>query len=194
MLQYLRNEERRFLVYVANRVQAIRGRTKVLSWHHVRSELNPVDATSRGVEAQALGTDLWQHGPEFLRQTEENWPELDLLPDVARDDAELKINGKWGGRAAVNASVVRPKEEAEGPLEFLMARNSPWDRLLRVTTRLLSIKDRWRSGVPMPKVMGPIHLRAAEVALCKQQQGKFFARELRVAQAGKLLPKDSSLL
>jgi len=145
------------------------------------------------VEAQALGTDLWQHGPEFLRQTEENWPELDLLPDLAEDDAEVKSSGKRGGQAAVNAAIVTPKGEAEGPLEFLMARNSSWERLLRVTARLLSIKDKWRRGVPMPKVMEPAHLRAAEVALCKQQQGRYFARELRAAQAGKPIPEDSPL-
>ncbi len=108
VLQYLRSKERRFLVYVANRVQAIRGRTKVSSWRHVRSEQNPADAASRGVEAHALGSDLWQHGPDFLQQPEESWPVLDLLPDLAEDDAELKSTGKRGRQAAVNAAIVSP--------------------------------------------------------------------------------------
>jgi len=193
VLRYLKNRERRFLVFVANRVQAIRGRTKVSSWRHVRSEHNPADAASRGVEARALGSDLWQHGPEFLRLPEESWPVLELLPDLAGDDAEIKSSGRGGGQAAVNAAMATPKGEAEGPLEFLIARNSSWDRLLRVTARLLSVKDKWRRGVPMPKVMEPSHLRAAEVALCKHQQGEYFARELRAVQAGKPIQENSPL-
>ncbi|XP_059223375.1 uncharacterized protein LOC131997094 [Stomoxys calcitrans] len=69
--------------FVANRVSKI---TQVISppnWRHVRSEQNPADLASRGAYPQDLsGNDLWWHGPNWLGDSEENWPRLeDIQPD-----------------------------------------------------------------------------------------------------------------
>ena len=50
VLGYIRNETRRFQVFVANRVQQIRDRTTPDQWRFVKSEDNPADLASRGLE------------------------------------------------------------------------------------------------------------------------------------------------
>ena len=44
----LRNDTKRFHVYVANRVQEIRNRSNVSDWNYV-PKLNPADDASRGI-------------------------------------------------------------------------------------------------------------------------------------------------
>ena len=50
VIKYVNNEQARFQTFVANRVQAIRDRTKVDQWKYVDSKDNPADDISRGME------------------------------------------------------------------------------------------------------------------------------------------------
>ena len=43
VLHYLRNEEKRFCVFIVNRVSTICDGSTVNQWHHVPSALNPAD-------------------------------------------------------------------------------------------------------------------------------------------------------
>ncbi|XP_033116763.1 uncharacterized protein LOC117116766 [Anneissia japonica] len=64
---YLKNETKRFKIYVSNRVQFIRDLTKMDQWKYVRSEHNPSDEGSRGMTAAQLVTNpRWLNGPKFL--------------------------------------------------------------------------------------------------------------------------------
>ena len=54
VLHYLRNEEKRFCVFVANRVSTIHDGSIVNQWHHVPSALNPADGVSRGLTASDI--------------------------------------------------------------------------------------------------------------------------------------------
>ena len=56
VLKYLRNEIRRFQVFVANRVQAIRDETVPTQWRFVNSKCNPADDASRGLKGCELST------------------------------------------------------------------------------------------------------------------------------------------
>ena len=61
------NEARRFHVYVGNRVQHIRDRSRLSQWHHVPGKENPADEASRGISAkELLENERWLNGPEFL--------------------------------------------------------------------------------------------------------------------------------
>ena len=46
VLKYIRNETKRFHVFVANRVHGIRDETDPIQWRHVDSENNPADDAS----------------------------------------------------------------------------------------------------------------------------------------------------
>ncbi|KAK3754726.1 hypothetical protein QZH41_007045 [Actinostola sp. cb2023] len=67
VLGYVKNEARRFHVYVANRVQQIREMTDPNAWMYVHTSINPADDASRGLTARQLLNDShWLTGPEFL--------------------------------------------------------------------------------------------------------------------------------
>ena len=57
VLGFIRNESRRFHVYVANRVQFISDQTSPEQWRHVESGSNPADEGSRGVNAKEF---MWK--------------------------------------------------------------------------------------------------------------------------------------
>ena len=64
VLGYINNEAHRFHVYVGNRVQHIRDRSRPSQWHHVPGKENPADEASRGISAkELLENERWLNGP-----------------------------------------------------------------------------------------------------------------------------------
>nr|XP_029718079.1 uncharacterized protein LOC115260876 [Aedes albopictus] len=59
-------------------------------WRHVPSEMNPADRISRGLMASQISKDdLWWHGPSFLKDPVDSWPECVVsmpdLPDLQQE-------------------------------------------------------------------------------------------------------------
>ena len=60
---------------VDNRVKEFRKLLPPEMWHYVNTNDNPGDITSRGCKASKLKeSELWFHGPKFLRESSELWP------------------------------------------------------------------------------------------------------------------------
>ncbi|XP_068691511.1 uncharacterized protein [Montipora foliosa] len=69
VLQYLKNEAKRFQIFVANRLAIIHDVSSSGQWHHVDSQLNPADLASRGflsIDSEKLR--FWLEGPDFLKE------------------------------------------------------------------------------------------------------------------------------
>ena len=89
-LGYIRNEKRRFHVFVTNRIHQIRQHISPDQWRYVRSEDSPADLASRGLQAaQIKDHDLWWHCPEFLLTAEDIPNEA---ADIEPDDDDLEVN------------------------------------------------------------------------------------------------------
>ena len=91
-LGYLRNESKRFYIFVANRVATIQEVAGVSQLRHVDSLQNPTDDSSRGLFAEALlNNSRWPRGPDFLWGPESSWP---IAPspvlEVSPVDQEIK--------------------------------------------------------------------------------------------------------
>ena len=72
VLQYVKNKDRRFQTFVANRIGKIHERSEPKQWRHVDAASNPPDDVSRGMTAsELLWSDRWLHGPSYLQLTEE---------------------------------------------------------------------------------------------------------------------------
>lgn len=82
VLGYIQNSKRKFLVFVANRVQQILEYTTPSQWHYVNTSDNPADIASRGATVSKLVDSTWFDGPAFL------W-ENDLSPMLMNDHYEL---------------------------------------------------------------------------------------------------------
>ena len=58
-------------------------------------KLNPADDASRGLKPQKLTVQChWWKGPEYLWESEENWPEAEI-GEVSQNDANFGMNCKF---------------------------------------------------------------------------------------------------
>ena len=91
-LRYISSDQRRFHVFVANRVQTIRELCDADQWRYITTKDNPADEASRGIDVDTLlKQSRWLNGPKFLWDGEENWPEQPLiLNPVSETDPETK--------------------------------------------------------------------------------------------------------
>ena len=139
VLQYIRNEGRRFPTFVANRLSIIHDASSPCQWRHVDSLRNPADYASRGFSSsEARKSRHWFNGPAFLDQEESEWPkQLDEILDLPEDDHELKRK-----KAQVHMSI--PGDS----LQPLLLRHSSLYKLLTSVTWLLRFKNylRCQSG------------------------------------------------
>lgn len=79
-LHWMNKPLRSLKLYVSNRVKTIQRLTNIENWKHIRTKENPADLVSRGVQANEIVTNkLWWHGPKWLSEPQQNWPEpIDL--------------------------------------------------------------------------------------------------------------------
>ena len=88
-LYWIKNTKKRRKVFVENRVEKVRKKTKC--WRYISTDANPADIASRGVKS-GRGVELqfprWIEGPALLRQREEEWPE-DRSSNAANEEREI---------------------------------------------------------------------------------------------------------
>ena len=73
-LGWLQGNPHRFLTFVGNRVAEIFNAIPVACWRHVKGADNPADCASKGMfPAELVEHKLWRSGPQWLRESEENW-------------------------------------------------------------------------------------------------------------------------
>ncbi|XP_049877899.1 uncharacterized protein LOC126375096 [Pectinophora gossypiella] len=91
VLGWLRMSPSLLKTYVQNRVVEINEITNDLPWYHVAGSHNPSDLLTRGIQFDDLqSSDLWWHGPTFLREPNLNWIH-EGVPNVNYDELpELK--------------------------------------------------------------------------------------------------------
>ncbi|XP_057296286.1 uncharacterized protein LOC130625249 [Hydractinia symbiolongicarpus] len=100
VLGYLKNQTKRFKVFVANRIEIIRSNSKIDDWNYVPSNENPADIASRGSDASKdKQVKMWFRGPEFLWNDQSSWKLSKHAAEVDENDPEVK-------RVKVNACLV----------------------------------------------------------------------------------------
>ena len=119
-LQMIRNTNKRFPVFLANRLTKIEELSTADQWKYVPSKDNAADLASRGIDALLLvSKSCWIRGPEFLFKREDLWPQppcpLPSLPD------EFSVLKKVCGTVA--------EVSKNSSLEDRFARFSNWYKL-----------------------------------------------------------------
>lgn len=66
VLGYIKNETRRFFIYVSNRVERIRRSTEPTQWFYVPTDKNPADLGTRALNSKDLQNSIWLNGPTYL--------------------------------------------------------------------------------------------------------------------------------
>ena len=130
VLGYIRNQTRRFYVYVSNCVEIIRRSTSPEDWRYVPTHLNPADGATRSVKSINLTTGQWLTGPNFLRDGEELVaPEISDSVEIAEEDPEVHH---------VVRAFATEKPANRGPESTRFARFSHWPNLVAGLAALIS--------------------------------------------------------
>ena len=130
VIKYIRNEDKRFQTFVANKIALTREKTSVDQWNHIEDSLNPADFTSRGLSASDTEKiRYWLRGPEFLWQSKSSWQEPINLSQLSSEDPEIK-----------QACVCVTKVEKTSPLKTLIDSHSSWFKLLTSVAWILRLR------------------------------------------------------
>ena len=128
VLHSLRAETKKFPVFSRNRLSQIERLTCVYDWHHVPSSLNPADLASRECSATALvSSPVWSNGPEFLRKSHEEWPQLPLMRKS--DENSCKAFDVPRNNTPTVSMMVTVEKFKPTPMEYFVNYWSSWYRL-----------------------------------------------------------------
>nr|CAB3263159.1 uncharacterized protein LOC104265735 [Phallusia mammillata] len=170
VLQSIRNCNKRFPVFVANRLAKIEDVSRPSQWRHVSTKVNPADEASRGLSVNKfLRSSRWLTGPQFLWEQEDTWPSC---PDLSSLPIEFLLIKKETQTVCLVAS--------ESATDRLIARYSSLNRLKRAVSWLLRFKSMLMSRRFPAKYKVPtgqltvVELKAAELEIVKYVQRRSF--------------------
>ncbi|XP_071862271.1 uncharacterized protein [Bombus fervidus] len=133
VLHWINTSPHTLKTFVANRVSDIQGKTHTSDWRHIPTADNPADLISRGqLPEDFLRSTIWQHGPEWLQQSEERWPTRNPVPLT-----EIPEQKK-----ATCLSLI-PADHS------LLERFSSWPKLIRIIARCLRWRQKQDRGSPL---------------------------------------------
>ena len=111
VLRYVKNDSRRYLRFVDNKVSFIRNYSNAGDWYYVPSHINPADLVRRGCTGEALtASHLWRNGPTFLNS-------YDKFPDQTFD---LNFTNECEVKAEAFTLHARVTEETEDLIDSLI--------------------------------------------------------------------------
>ncbi|GBP48180.1 hypothetical protein EVAR_27566_1 [Eumeta japonica] len=131
VLSWIRSDPRSFKPFVAHRLAELEEHTTVKCWRWVPTKLNVADDATRDPPTHFDETHRWFHGPDFLRKSEDEWPQETV--ESERPTGEE--------RSCTTLTLVNKEDSQVVPN---VSRFSSWTRLLRSTARVLQAIDLFR--------------------------------------------------
>ena len=191
VLGYIANTNKRFHVFVANRLGFIHTHTMVDQWRHVSGKENIADIASRGCLVSELLQSKWFKGPDFLWSTELPSSKTDVF-GILDSDPEVKQVQSF----ATNASSVFDVER--------FSHISCWKRLKKVVAIVLAwklvlksnrggVSTRGRSSVSLVDSITAADLHEAEKRILKVVQFNSFSDEMGLISQSKPVKSSSPL-
>ena len=203
VLKYIRNDQKRWKIFVANRVSEIRESTQPNQWRYVPSHLNVADCCTRGLSASDITVSHeWLAGPAFLSSDENSWPEQPLTFEVDSKDENLRRD------CCLNAvSTIVDHDNVQATVHHYKvfplvdpSRFSSFLRLQRTTAWFLRAVKCFRSGrlgIQIDginsKLLSSEEMSEAEMCLVRSAQQDVFMQEMLDLKSGRELNPNSSL-
>ena len=180
-LQWINSPSYTLKTFEANRVAEIQTLTDQKSWRHVPTQFNPADLISRGqTPHEFLNLKFWQHGPEWLLQEEDSWPEF-----------QFHKGDNPGKRKNLEIQC------------FKLTASNEWNLLekyssLRTLHNVLAYVLRYIHNLQnKDKLSGPlsdVELQLSHHTVLKLTQMSTFSKEIHSFSKGKAISRKSSLL
>ena len=162
VLNWLSDFDKKFKTFENFRVKKIRLLTEVSTWRHVPTKENPADIVSHGLNADSPSWPFYLSGPQWLSESEENWPPIRPTSGVANSkktavDASVAVIRL----AAINATDIITQLDSLPPTPsdwrlVLADRVSIWSRKVkrvvyakRIFSAFLTYLKRKKSKTPM---------------------------------------------
>jgi len=184
VLKYISNDDRRFHVFVANRVSVIRELSHPEQWRHIAGSRNPADVITRGTTVEGLNRIKWFEGPQFLRQHKSEWNITVVDRAIPESDPEVKKN----------VPVLACCPEEVSATDRLLAYFSDWFRLLKAVSWLLKFKEMLKNGYGhVAKSVSAFDLKQAENCVLQYIQMQFYSHEIECLNEGRSIPKSSPI-
>jgi hypothetical protein len=187
VLYWIHSQSRKYKTFVANRVGFIHSHTSPSQWRYVPTKENPADLASRGTSITELaGNPQWWHGPDFLENTPELWPENKMeIHDVAK--VEIK-------RKSAYNSYVTLSENNDFRLE--PTRYSDWNRLVRISAWAHRFIDNCQVAKKERRLsleLSVQEIEQAEYKIIQTAQAECFSVEYQCLKKGKNVSSSSKL-
>ena len=185
------NERSRYPVFVANRLAIIRDGSNPQQWRYVPSTLNPADYASRGLNADELiSKSDWLNCPQFLYQSEEEWPKQDEEDSTSKDTCDTKSSIQ---KEEVYVTQTKAANDViNDPTDQLLNYYSDWTKLKRAVAwwiqfkQYLLLKMKKQESEPVKKnehnTLSVEDLSNAEKAVVKYVQNQGFSSVLKSIQ------------
>lgn len=189
VLGYIFNKNRRFHVYVNNRVQRIKQSSLPEQWKYVPTEHNPADHGSRSLAAEKIESTSWWSGPAILLKSKSVAPEKGPFELIdPESDAEIRQNA--------TVLVTRTSSSSLGSTRF--ERFSKWTSLVKAVAYLRHIAHSFKSkdckGWHLCRTsLTEETLTQAEHTIIRCVQNEVYAEEIKRIKAKQDLPCNSPL-
>ncbi|GBP37699.1 hypothetical protein EVAR_23748_1 [Eumeta japonica] len=131
VLSWIRSDPRSFKPFVAHRLAELEEHTTVKCWRWVPTKLNVADDATRDPPTHFDETHRWFHGPDFLRKSEDEWPQETVESEQPTGEE----------RSCTTLTLVNKEDSQVVPN---VSRFSSWTRLLRSMARVLQAIDLFR--------------------------------------------------
>ena len=183
VLKYIRNTNKRFQTFVANRLTVIHDATQDNQWRYVDSKSNPADDVSRGLSPQQmLSRTRWIHGPDFLLKDDYSWP---VCPD--------SVSSELVNDCEVKGSCAVTEVQQDDIMEKFLERYSSWFRLKKAVAWLRRFVQFVAKKEVSKTPLQVSELQEAEVVIVKLVQKQSYRQELRDLTHKKVVSKHSSI-
>ncbi|XP_064469845.1 uncharacterized protein LOC135384579 [Ornithodoros turicata] len=186
-LSWIKGNSSKWKPFVRNRVSEVQSSSDPSCWRHCPGVSNPADALTRGLTVTALAESrLWFHGPEWLSQAPQFWPQADTPPT----EADLHTFQEEG----VPKDVVVTHVTTTTPPLFDLKRYSTYQRILRVTAWIMRFTTNCQ---PKNRASGPLsslEIEQAEKYWVKQAQYQAYQEEIIALSQGEKLRESSKIV
>lgn len=184
VLGYIYNTNRRFFVYVANRVTRIRKSTQPEQWHFVSTDQNPADCATRPVPASLLGQTNWFSGPLWLKKGDKTTTNQSESFKLIELDTDADV------RPLVSTFATKASAAQLGSHRF--SRFSSWKLLTHGMTKLIQ-KCRSCARAPENVIRKTEESMQAKNVIVKTVQQEIFHKEIQSLSKGEIVSKLSPL-
>ncbi|XP_052806575.1 uncharacterized protein LOC128235822 [Mya arenaria] len=190
VLYWIRGASRQYKTFVANRVGTIQDATTPKQWRHVSSVNNPADIASRGSQLHTLSeSELWWHGPNFLKCCEESWPENKIdMTDGVKVEMKRKSAPDRGNTFIATNKIEDNRLDPN--------RYSNWNRLVRIhawVARFIDNCQKKETERKLSKELSLSEIQDAEGIIIQQAQIEAFENDYSLLSKGKSVSTNSKL-